>query len=144
MALAYHTVAGRAFGSTERRLVLGETGDAFARRAKAVQSMTKAIVDIRRIEEYCLNPSHPLGRNKARELCAALDVQQGDAAWLRDVLLIEAARIADIPPIATEAWGTYWVFDVTLKRHSKSAVLLVMWIVPPGEIVPIFVTCWVV
>jgi Domain of unknown function (DUF6883) len=44
----------------------------------------EAIIAIRKIEDYCLNPSHPRGRHKARVLREALGLQQSDAAWLRD------------------------------------------------------------
>ena len=46
-----------------------------------------AILDIGKIEDYCLSPSHPRGRHKARVFREALDLQRSDAAWLRDVLL---------------------------------------------------------
>jgi hypothetical protein len=41
-----------------------------------------AVLDIRKIEDYCLSPLHPRGRHKARVFRAALDRQRGDAAWL--------------------------------------------------------------
>jgi uncharacterized protein DUF6883 len=68
----------------------------------------EAIVDIRKIEDYCLNPSHPRGRHKARVFREALDVQRSNAALLRDVLL-EAARSSEGSRIAAGAWGTCWV-----------------------------------
>jgi hypothetical protein len=54
----------------------------------------EAILDIRKIEDYCLNSSHPRGRHKARVFREALDLQRSDAAWLRDVLL-ETAHSSD-------------------------------------------------
>jgi hypothetical protein len=57
-----------------------------------------AFLDIRKIENYCLSPSHPRGRHKARVFREALDIQRGDAAWLRDVLL-EAARSGEAAPL---------------------------------------------
>lgn len=47
----------------------------------------EAVLDIRKIEDYCLNPSHPRGRHKARVFREALGLQRSDAGWLRDVLL---------------------------------------------------------
>jgi hypothetical protein len=64
----------------------------------------KAILDIRKIEDYCLNPSHPRGRHKARVFREALDLQRDDAAWLRDALL-EAARSSETFPIAVDPLG---------------------------------------
>ena len=51
----------------------------------------EAILDIRKLEDYCLNPSHPRGRNESRVFREALGLRRGDAAWLRDALL-QAAR----------------------------------------------------
>jgi hypothetical protein len=101
-----------------------------------------ATVDIRKIEDYCLNPSHPRGRHKARVFREALDLQRGDAAWLRDVLL-EAARTGEAFEVGEDAWGNYWRLDATIRRQGKSAVVRTIWIVRTGESVPRLVTCWV-
>ena len=101
-----------------------------------------AILDIRKIEDYCLSPSHPRGRHKARVFREALDLQRGDAAWLRDVLL-EAARSSEAAPIAVDPWGTHWRLDATVRRQGMSVVVRTIWIVRAGEGVPRFVSCWV-
>ena len=103
----------------------------------------KAILDIRRLEDYCLSPSHPRGQHKARAFREALDLQSGDAAWLRNVLLVEASRIGDLSPVTTESWGSHWLLDSTIERHGKVATVLAIWIVRIGENVPRFLTCWV-
>jgi hypothetical protein len=65
----------------------------------------EAVLDIRKTEDYCLSPPHPRGQHKARVFREALDLQRGDAAWLRDALL-EAARSSGSSPVASDAWGT--------------------------------------
>jgi hypothetical protein len=70
----------------------------------------EAILDVRKIEDYCLNASHPRGRRKARVFREALDLQRSDAAWLRDVLL-EAARAGEASPVAVDPWGAHWRLD---------------------------------
>ena len=102
----------------------------------------EAIIDIRKIEDYCLSPSHPRGRHKARVFREALGLQRSDAAWLRDVLL-EAVRSSEASEVAVDAWGTYWRVDATVTRQGWSAVVRTIWIVPTGEGVPRLVTCWV-
>ena len=102
----------------------------------------EAMLDIRKIEDYCLNPSHPRGRHKARVFREALGLQRNDAAWLRGVLL-EAARSDEAFPIAVDPWGTHWRLDATIRRQGKSAVVRTIWIVRTGESAPRFVTCWV-
>jgi hypothetical protein len=102
----------------------------------------EAILDIRKIEDYCLSPSHPRGRHKARVFRDALGLQRDDAAWLRDALL-EAARLGDAFQLAADAWGIHWQLDATIRRQGKSAVVRTIWIVRAGESVPRLVTCWV-
>jgi hypothetical protein len=102
----------------------------------------RAILDIRKLEDYCLNASHPRGRHKARVFRDALDLSRGDASWLRDALL-EAARSKEAWQLEADAWGTHWRLDVTVGRHGKSAVVRTIRIVRTGENVPRFVTCWV-
>ena len=45
-----------------------------------------AVVEIAKLRDYCLNPSHPPGRHKARVFTAALNLGQADAEFLRPLL----------------------------------------------------------
>jgi hypothetical protein len=102
----------------------------------------QAILDMRKIEDYCLNPSHPRGRHEARVFREALDLQRSDAAWLRGTLL-EVAHSAEAFQDGEDAWGTHWRLDANVRRQGKSAVVRTIWIVRTGESVPRFVACWV-
>ncbi|MDO9296792.1 DUF6883 domain-containing protein [Bradyrhizobium sp.] len=102
----------------------------------------QAVLDIRKIEDYCLNPLHPRGRHKARVFREALDLQRSDAAWLRGILL-EAARSHEASWVATDEWGAHWRLDAAIRRRDKHAVIRTIWIVRTGESQPIFITCWV-
>ena len=110
--------------------------------AKRLPSGDQAILDMRKIEAYCLNPSHPRGRHKARVFREALGLQRSDASWLRDVLL-EAARSGEAFHDGEDAWGAHWRLDATVTRQEESVVVRTIWIVRTGESVPRFVTCWV-
>src|ERR1700690_3602345 len=102
----------------------------------------EAVLDIRKIEDYCLSPSHPRGRHKARVFREALGLQRSDAGWLRGVLL-EAARSGEASQIAADAWGSQWRLDAAVTRQGKSVVIRTIWIVRTGQTAPRFVTCWV-
>jgi hypothetical protein len=39
----------------------------------------RAVVDIRKLRDYCLNPTHDEGKHKARLFVAALGMTRGDA-----------------------------------------------------------------
>ena len=41
-----------------------------------------AIIDIAKIRDYCLNPNHPVGRNKARIFLSVLGITKTDSEWL--------------------------------------------------------------
>jgi Domain of unknown function (DUF4926) len=51
----------------------------------------RAILDLRKLQDYCLSPDHPRGRHKARVFRDALGIGQHDAAWLRAALLAKTA-----------------------------------------------------
>jgi hypothetical protein len=102
----------------------------------------RAVLDIRKVEDYCLSPAHPRGRHKARVFHEALNIGRDDAEWLRGVLL-GAARNGDATRLRADAWGNQWRVDATVARHGKSAVVRSIWIMRTGETKPRFVTCWV-
>ena len=106
-------------------------------------NVDRAILDLREVEDYCLSPSHPRGRHKARMFRQASGLHQEDAAWLRAALL-EAAATREAVPVTTDAWGTYWQLDVIIRGHRKPAVVRTLWILRTGEDLSRLVTCWVV
>jgi len=102
----------------------------------------RAILDIRKIERYCLDPEHPRGRHKARLFRELLGVTRTDSPWLRDALL-KALRNSEAVALAADSFGTRWRVDVPISRQGNSIVVRTVWIVRTGEDVPRFVTCWV-
>lgn len=62
----------------------------------------RAVLDIRKLEDYCLSRSHPRGRHKARVFRRVLGIQRDDAAWLRSELL-EAAFTGQAVPMDADA-----------------------------------------
>jgi hypothetical protein len=60
----------------------------------------QAVLDTRKMEDYCLNPLHPRGRHKARVFREALHLQRSDAAWLR----VKPPRLQRMNGALTGAW----------------------------------------
>jgi len=102
----------------------------------------RAVIDIRKIEDYCLSPTHPRGRHKARVFREALGLKQIDAQWLRQALL-DGLRQEDAFELARDDLGVRFRVDVGLARHGKRVVVRTIWMVRSGEELPRFVTCWV-
>jgi hypothetical protein len=55
--------------------------------AMPIPHADRAIVDIRKPRDYCLNPAHDEGQRKARVFAAALGLTVADAEALRAILL---------------------------------------------------------
>jgi hypothetical protein len=102
----------------------------------------RAILDIRKIVDYCLSPEHPRGRHKARVFRDALELEQDDAAWLRPALLDGLSNGA-ATELSRDDLGHRWRVDLPVTRHRRRAVVRTVWIVRSGEQMPRFVTCWV-
>ena len=106
-------------------------------------SLGELSIDVRKLEEYCLNPSHPRGRHKARVFLRALGLAQSDAQWLRTALL-NTVSDADAVEVDNDRFGLRLQADVHLTRQGKSAVVRTLWIVEQGVAGVRFVTCWVI
>ena len=101
----------------------------------------RAIVDRRKLDEYCLNADHPRGRNKAR-VFASIGIRQADAEILRDALL-GAARNADAQPGIANRYGQRYMVDFDLFRQAGNVRVRSTWIVRIGEDLPRLTSCYV-
>jgi hypothetical protein len=102
----------------------------------------RAVLDLRKIEDYCLSPAHPRGRHKARVFRDALGIGRHEADWLHQVLLA-GLQAGEATELGRDAFGTRWRIDVPVERQNRRVVIRTVWIVRRGEQVPRFVTCWV-
>ena len=102
----------------------------------------RAIVDVRKLREYCLNLDHPRGSRKARVFRSALGMTKADAPVLRQKLLeiaaSEQARIGEM-----DRYGQRYTIDFELRRGTRRAVLRSGWIILSHETVPRLTTCYV-
>ena len=74
----------------------------------------RAIVDIDKLRNYCLNPEHRRGRHKARVFEVSLGMTIEHAAELRAALLA-AARDDDATPAERDEYGTRYVKDFMMS-----------------------------
>src|SRR5215210_3514185 len=92
----------------------------------------RAVVDLRKLEDYCLSPFHFRGRHKARVFLQALGLDRSGAFWLREALL-EAARTSEATEAEADAFGRRWQIDLRLTRYGRMAVIRSVWIIRTGE-----------
>ena len=102
----------------------------------------RAIVDRRKLAEYCLNPHHPRGRNKAR-VFASVGIGQADSDVLREAL-ITAARISEAERGRPSLYGQRYIVDFDLVRPEKTVRVRSTWIVRIGEDLPRLTSCFVI
>ena len=101
----------------------------------------RAIVDARKLQEYCLNTAHPRGRNKAR-VFASVGIRQAEAEELRNGILSAAvnseARLGSATP-----HGQRYVVDFDMVRHGRAVTVRSTWMVRIGEDFPRLTSCYV-
>ena len=99
-----------------------------------------AIVDERKVRDYLLSSSHPVGRYKAR-FFASLGYEHNDAARLvSDLLAILANEVSNT---VVNDYGTKYVVpgELTAPDGTSKSVVTV-WIILEGENVPRLVTAY--
>ncbi|MCX6625385.1 MAG: hypothetical protein NTY38_30860, partial [Acidobacteria bacterium] len=101
----------------------------------------RAIVDLRKLQAYCLSSEHPRGRNKA-PVFASVGIRESDAEGLRGVLLGIAsdseARLGVANP-----YGQRYIIDFDLVRLGRTVRIRSTWIVFTGEDLPRLTSCYV-
>src|SRR5215210_7660937 len=95
-----------------------------------------AVVETRKLRDYCLSPGHPRGRHKARVFASALGLTADDSQELRQALLA-AALSEEALPAEEDEYAQRYMLDFEMSTEMGSAV------VRSGEDFPRFTSCWV-
>ena len=101
-----------------------------------------ATVDLAKLRDYCLNPSHPEGKHKARVFAAMLGLSLADLEFLHDELL-KAAQVGDARIGEKDKYGDRYVVDLTMTNGARRARVRSAWIIPPGKRIPHLTSCYV-
>jgi hypothetical protein len=91
----------------------------------------RAVVDVNKLRDYCLNPRYEDGKHKARVFASALGLRESEAPWLREQLLVAAFHEAQ--PTAETRFGSFFVIDFEVTMPSGQATVRSNWIVRYGE-----------
>ena len=110
--------------------------------AMRLPNANEAIVDLRKLEDYCLNPEHPRGKHKARVFEEVLGVNRSDASELRAKIL-EAAVAETCNAGESDVYGDRYILDFNWTRDERQATIRTTWIVKRGEAVPRLTSCYV-
>ena len=101
----------------------------------------KAIVEIRKLRDYCLNPEHRIGKHKAQLFKAALGLTVENAEALRAVLR-EVVKTHEAELGENDEYGQRYEIEFEMTWQGKHAKLLSAWNVRPNEDFPRLVTCY--
>jgi hypothetical protein len=101
-----------------------------------------AIIEMRKLLTYCLDPEHSEGQHKARVFRSALGLTQDNADELVAALL-EAVQTQDAVPVNRNPYGQKSVIDFIMTRGDRQALIHSVWIVRNTETFPRLITCYI-
>ena len=102
----------------------------------------RAVVDVRKLRHYCLNPEHPRGQHKARVFKSALGWTAEQAEDVRRRLL-EAVLREDASFLGADDYGQRYTLDFGVQGVGGVATVRSLWIIRYGEDFPRFASCYV-
>ncbi len=106
-----------------------------------IPNAERAVVDIRKLKDYCLNPQHHRGKHKAHLFTALLNMDADDAEGLRNVLL-EAVKNQDAQLAEKDAYGQRYTLDFPLNWRNKQATIRSAWIIETNSGIPKLITAF--
>ena len=102
----------------------------------------RAVVDIGKLTDYCLNPKHPRGKHKARVFLSALGMTSAHAKELGGALL-QKAKSEECAIGTADEYGVRYIVDFSYARGNKKATIRSTWIIKVGESIPRLTSCFV-
>jgi hypothetical protein len=101
----------------------------------------RAIIDLRKLRDYCLSPAHRYGQHKAKLFASALGITMKDIDSLYAALLT-AAKERDAVPTRNNGFGQIYEVEFEMTGNRGSTTVLGVWIVLENEEIPRLVTCY--
>ncbi len=101
-----------------------------------------AFIDDRKLEDYSLNPFHPVGKHKAYLFDKILGINYLDSFWLKFEIL-SAIKIEAAIATKTNNFGELWQVDFFITRNNRTAKIRTGWIVQFDEDFPRLTTCYI-
>lgn len=106
-----------------------------------IPNAERAVVDIRKLRDYCLNPEHDEGKHKAHLFAVALEMTADDAEALRAILLqVVITHNAHLG--RRDTFGQRYTLDFMLKWRGRQALVRSGWIIERASDMPRLTTCY--
>jgi hypothetical protein len=100
-----------------------------------------AVVDIRKLRDYCLNLDHDEGKHKARLFSSIIGMTAENAEDLRQILL-EVVKTHQAKLGRRDDFGQRYTLDFPLEWQNKSATIRTGWIIEHDSNIPRLTTCY--
>ena len=101
----------------------------------------RAVVDIAKLRDYCLNRGHPRGKHKARVFSTALGLTDVDAEALQSELA-DVAKTSEAMKSDADEFGQRYVIDFPMVGPTGSARVRCTWIIRTDEDFPRLTSCY--
>jgi hypothetical protein len=106
-----------------------------------IPNSKNAIVDIRKIRDYCLNSEHDEGKHKARLFSSSLGMTADNAEELRQIL-IEVVQSHEAQLGRKDEFGQRYRLDFKIEWQNRNATLRSGWIIEYDSEIPRLTTCY--
>ena len=100
-----------------------------------------AVVDIRKLRDYCLNPEHDNGKHKAHLFLSSLGMTADHAEELQQILL-EIVKTGEVRLGKQDTFGQRYTLDFSLEWQNRSTTPRSGWIIEHGSTIPRLTTCY--
>lgn len=101
----------------------------------------RALISTEKLVDYCLNPNHPRGKDKARVFASVLGITRDTASQLAS-LIFQAAVNSEVTKETMATFGKYYRVDWSVP--SKTGVTLrTIWEISVGDDVPRLVSAFI-
>ena len=106
-----------------------------------IPNAKNAVVDIRKLRDYFLNPEHDDGKHKAWLFSSILGMTPDNAEELRQILL-EVIQTHEAQLGRRDGFGQRYTLDFTIEWQNRSATLRSGWIIEHDSEIPRLTTCY--
>jgi hypothetical protein len=106
-----------------------------------IPNAENAVVDIRKLCDYCLNPEHDDGKHKARLFSSILEMTADNAEELRQILL-EVVQAHEARLGRQDEFGQRYTLDFKIEWQNRSTTPRSGWIIEHDSEVPRLTTCY--
>jgi hypothetical protein len=105
-------------------------------------NVERAVVDIAKLLDYCLNPAHPEGKHKSRVFRSALGFTSNDAEQLRR-MISDAILINEAVEQPASEYGRRFVVDFQVAGLRGQVTIRSTWLVRNDEDFPRLTSCFI-